>query len=94
MGKGLAEFRKASDDFKQTWEREVAMEESRVTPAENSILPETSTHNAEPIEPPLYEPANPDQVVARESQSESTTANTETMTDSSHSAPLRKHDWL
>jgi TatA/E family protein of Tat protein translocase len=23
MGKGLAEFRKASDDFKRTWEREV-----------------------------------------------------------------------
>jgi TatA/E family protein of Tat protein translocase len=26
MGKGLAEFRRASDDFKRTWEREVALE--------------------------------------------------------------------
>jgi TatA/E family protein of Tat protein translocase len=30
MGKGLAEFRKASDDFKRTWEREVAMEASKL----------------------------------------------------------------
>ena len=89
MGKGLAEFRKASDDFKRTWEREVAMEESRVTPSENSILAEESTHNAEPVEPPLYEPANQDHVVARETQS-----STDTTSESSHSAPLRKHDWL
>jgi TatA/E family protein of Tat protein translocase len=25
MGKSLAEFRKASEDFKRTWEREVAL---------------------------------------------------------------------
>ena len=30
MGKGLAEFRKASDDFKRTWEREVAYEASKI----------------------------------------------------------------
>src|SRR5215475_7839142 len=29
MGKGLAEFRKASDDFKRTWEREVALESAK-----------------------------------------------------------------
>ena len=95
MGKGLAEFRKASDDFKRTWEREVAIEESRVTSSDTSILPEESTHSAEPVEPPLYEPANQDHVVARDTQSQpSSTTSTETTTDSSHSAPLRKHDWL
>src|SRR5918997_539652 len=36
MGKGLAEFRKASDDFKRTWEREVALE--TVTAEDNSLL--------------------------------------------------------
>ena len=36
MGKGLAEFRKASDDFKRTWEREVALETSRLD--DNSML--------------------------------------------------------
>ncbi|HSK64727.1 MAG TPA: twin-arginine translocase TatA/TatE family subunit [Pyrinomonadaceae bacterium] len=38
MGKGLAEFRKASDDFKRTWEREVAMEAAKLeTEIENTI---------------------------------------------------------
>jgi TatA/E family protein of Tat protein translocase len=36
MGKGLAEFRKASDDFKRTWEREVALESARIE--DNSLL--------------------------------------------------------
>jgi sec-independent protein translocase protein TatB len=37
IGKGMAEFRRASDDFKRTWEREVEME--RTTP-ERVGLPE------------------------------------------------------
>jgi len=49
MGKGLAEFRKASDDFKRTWEREVALESARTD--DNSML-ETTPH-------PTYEPAHP-----------------------------------
>jgi Tat protein translocase TatB subunit len=44
IGKSLAEFRKASDDFKRTWEREVALESSRVETSENSI----SGNGAEP----------------------------------------------
>src|SRR5215475_1870765 len=43
MGKSMAEFRKASEDFKRTWEREVALETARSEAAENSILPEAST---------------------------------------------------
>ena len=41
IGKSLAEFRRASDDFKRTWEREVNLEnmEKGVEPKEeNSIL--------------------------------------------------------
>ena len=49
MGKGLAEFRKASDDFKRTWEREVALETSKLD--DNAIL-DTSSQSA-------YEPAHP-----------------------------------
>jgi Tat protein translocase TatB subunit len=45
IGKSLAEFRKASEDFKRTWEREVALESSATEqernpttqPANNSI---------------------------------------------------------
>jgi TatA/E family protein of Tat protein translocase len=72
MGKGLAEFRKASDDFKRTWEREVALEtdsdEHRVlaptAPVEddsNVVSAETSTTTD-----PQLEPANPEWVVPRD----------------------------
>ena len=76
MGKGIAEFRKASDDFKRTWEREVAMEESKYEP-ENSILPAaepldaTQSLTEEHREPEsLLAPANPELVVARGSAPE------------------------
>lgn len=76
MGKGLAEFRKASDDFKRTWEREVAMEaakldfenDSSILPNEQSqaYLEENVTPLDERIEPePLVAPADPELVVAR-----------------------------
>jgi TatA/E family protein of Tat protein translocase len=98
MGKGLAEFRKASDDFKRTWEREVALEAARTDTTENSILADESqaTYPTETVDQPLYEPADPDHVVARESpyQQSSTASASETATESSHPEPLRKHDWL
>jgi TatA/E family protein of Tat protein translocase len=71
MGKGIAEFRKASDDFKRTWEREVAMEETK-DESENSILPTPepldASHaftEAQPQPEPLLAAANPELVVAR-----------------------------
>ena len=76
MGKGIAEFRKASDDFKRTWEREVAMEETKYE-SENSILPaaeplaaSAATTENHPEPEPLLAPANPDLVVARGSTPE------------------------
>jgi Tat protein translocase TatB subunit len=40
LGKGLSEFRRASEDFKRTWEREVNLEnfEKGIEPEENSIF--------------------------------------------------------
>jgi TatA/E family protein of Tat protein translocase len=39
IGKSLTEFRRASEDFKRTWEREVNLENNGTEPpAENSIL--------------------------------------------------------
>lgn len=39
IGKSLTEFRRASEDFKRTWEREVNLENNGTQPpAENSIL--------------------------------------------------------
>src|SRR4030095_3390140 len=39
IGKSLTEFRRASEDFKRTWEREVNLEDvDKGLPADNSIL--------------------------------------------------------
>jgi len=104
MGKGLAEFRKASDDFKRTWEREVALETARAE--DNSML--------ESQPPAVYEPAaaaesavetpTPELVVARETQSQTfSEAIAETPPEpvkipveaaQVEPQPVRKQDWL
>ena len=73
MGKGMAEFRKASDDFKRTWEREVAIENG---PEPNAILDTEEQREDENINPEnadantsadlQLEPANPEWAVPRE----------------------------
>jgi TatA/E family protein of Tat protein translocase len=86
MGKGLAEFRKASDDFKRTWEREVAMEASKLEteientvnyeePAPQALMPENGTSPSEGVSDslmpePLVQAPEPELVVARGSMSE------------------------
>ena len=72
MGKGLAEFRKASDDFKRTWEREVAMEAAKLETETNSIFEEQPQALLEErfAPEPLVQSADPELVVARGSASE------------------------
>ena len=81
MGKGLAEFRKASDDFKRTWEREVAMEASKLeTEIENTVnyeeqpqayIQDNGTSVSESLMPePLVQAPEPELVVARGSAPE------------------------
>jgi Tat protein translocase TatB subunit len=92
LGKNLAEFRRASEDFKRTWEREVALEDLQSDPVtmgtnssqENSIL------NPLVVEPP------PDQVVARESGTYNTSLPSETTANETNTTPEapRKRDWL
>ena len=102
MGKGLAEFRKASDDFKRTWEREVALETTRAE--DNSLL--------EPQPTPVYDPAasaepvtgTSDLVVARENQPQTFSEQlAETPPEpieipaeaaQAEAQPVRKQDWL
>ena len=103
MGKGLAEFRKASDDFKRTWEREVALETSRL---DDSILeseaPQPTTEIAPSVEEPLAENENPEWVVPREEpvQAASETSpepievSAETVRPEPEPALIRKQDWL
>ena len=71
MGKGLAEFRKASDDFKRTWEREVALESTHLE--DNAMLEAERQPTYESTStPPLVETPNQDLVVARQTPVETT----------------------
>lgn len=102
MGKGLSEFRKASDDFKRTWEREVALESAKE--ADNTILEsqqwEASDEAAEPIDQPTLEPANSELAVARDSATETTPESALEPVEISgettppEQQPVRKQDWL
>lgn len=105
MGKGLAEFRKASDDFKRTWEREVALE---VGPAkghplfDNHTIPDRYDASGDQVENPddvpQLEPASTEFVVPREDSPYATSAATAepvpVPVEATQPEPLRKHDWL
>ena len=102
IGKSLAEFRKASEDFKSTWAREVALEESEPEP---SIWPQdnsNSNHNLGAVErsdpvhsaatevetQPAIEITPGTQIATPEA------AGLLTATKSAAPEPARKSDWL
>lgn len=99
MGKSMAEFRKASEDFKRTWEREVALESSRVESTENSILPE---YRSEPVsdvpvhDDPAVTPVAVNDSIARGSSPRRPLEQAANLPnqdkDSAESSP--KHEWL
>jgi TatA/E family protein of Tat protein translocase len=96
MGKGLAEFRKASDDFKRTWEREVALESARAE--DNSILESTPTpayEAAQTFNEPVVDTPNSELVVAREPSAPPTSPEAVTA-EPTHTEPqpIRKQEWL
>ena len=101
MGKGLAEFRKASDDFKRTWEREVALETVRAE--DNSLLEAEQQPTYEPsptFDEPVIETPNSELVVPREAQTQtSSEVSSEAIEVSAETTqpepqPVRKQDWL
>lgn len=106
MGKGLAEFRKASDDFKRTWEREVALETTKAD--DNSMLesqPEAADEPPQTFAEPAVETPNSELVVARENSTETVwQAPPEAVpipaevvtaeTAPAEPVPVRKQEWL
>jgi len=98
MGKGLAEFRKASDDFKRTWEREVALE---TAPADDHAIATPDSNNASVTTDPQLEPANPEWVVPRDDSPYAATTTADgtpepipVPAETAQPEPLRKHDYL
>jgi TatA/E family protein of Tat protein translocase len=105
MGKGLAEFRRASDDFKRTWEREVALESAKAD--DNSLLEtqragyetESTSTTSVSVDTP-----DPELVVARENSTEHTPETvwetppepTEVPVEAAQAEaqPVRKQEWL
>ena len=72
LGKNLAEFRRASEDFKRTWDREVNLEELGDTTTNTNRL-ELSDQNSilnnetasRPLQSPTISAVAPDRVIAR-----------------------------
>ena len=101
MGKGLAEFRKASDDFKRTWEREVDLESARTE--DNSMLESeqpVTYEAAQGFDQPVSETPNSELVVARESPTLATSEPSPeaveviAQTTQAEPAPIRKQEWI
>ncbi|HYN26076.1 MAG TPA: twin-arginine translocase TatA/TatE family subunit [Pyrinomonadaceae bacterium] len=106
LGKNIAEFRKASEDFKRTWEREVAFEESQLDvsrapsqqPEDNSILNSENQHRQFPE--PMIEPVPAAESVDRQALANTTDPSAlsaeadESRDDPIKSEPSRKQDWL
>ena len=104
IGKGLAEFRKASEDFKHTWEREVAIETSSqseternrtIMPPDNSIIEATvertqAVHDAVPAEGSATQIEGALETASIPTES----VGTPTADEPAHVEPTLKRDWL
>jgi TatA/E family protein of Tat protein translocase len=101
LGKSMAEFRRASEDFKRTWDREVSEEvKAMVTdqPAgvqENSILAPATV--GQPLQQPMIEAVSPDRVIARQTIQDidpHSSAVDDAEPNSNQPEPSRKSDWI
>lgn len=101
LGKSLAEFRRASEDFKSTWEREVAIENPLVDPPaslssandDRSLFANGAA--SEPIMPTIH-PVPPEDHIPREIRTaEEPTSNLpDDNGDVKPVEPTQKRDWL
>ena len=92
LGKNLAEFRRASEDFKRTWDREVSLEDVN---GQGALTPQSATTDLETAGSGFPSPSiaaiRPDQVIARNTvaaDSSDAAGNTEPTSDSSDSNNL------
>ena len=72
LGKNLADFRRASEDFKRTWDREVSLDELVAESSTKPTLPETGSsimdnqQFTQPVQTPTIEAIAPERVIARQ----------------------------
>ena len=102
LGKNLAEFRKASEDFKRTWEREVAFEEANMDARksqyndDNSILNSDtqSSANEKMIEAVPVAEAVERQAPAKSIEPSESAEAQGISNEKIQPEPTRKQDWL
>ncbi|HEX8495189.1 MAG TPA: twin-arginine translocase TatA/TatE family subunit [Pyrinomonadaceae bacterium] len=107
LGKSLGEFKRASEEFKQTWEREVALEsvekerqiEQAMLPPDNSILaPTVGREKGAPTRDADSQAEDEESVSADDEPpdhvADATMPDQQTSIDASTPAPTRKRDWL
>jgi TatA/E family protein of Tat protein translocase len=99
LGKSLAEFRRASEDFKRTWEKEVAMENPLADLTNDGIASqENALHENNLLNEPSTEHAVPRQSSTNGTEDELTRVPRETAEEKSTQdatlEPLQKRDWL
>jgi Sec-independent protein translocase protein TatA len=98
LGKSLAEFRRASEDFKRTWEREVTLESARSdnsTFSEQRSILEPNTSTVE-VEQPSVAPIPAEHVMPRQSSFAEPYAERANSAENQTTGnePLTKRDWL
>ena len=105
IGKNLASFRRASEDFKQTWEKEVNLEELNLSrldleptfsSANNSISTnqETQEENQSFTTTPTISTVDPDRVVPRQSKGVDTDDSSSKTDTDEPEEPLSKREWI
>jgi len=103
LGKSMAEFRRASEDFKRTWDREVneevkamvAIDEPAQGLPQDSILAPAVV--GQPLQQPTIEAVSPDRVIPRQAiQNNDPDPSSVDFAEptSGQSEPARKRDWL
>jgi TatA/E family protein of Tat protein translocase len=99
MGKGMAEFRKASDDFKRTWEREVALESAKTE--DSTMFDQPATYEGpQNLDQPLIETPDSELVVPRENATVPTSEpvpepmEIPSQTTQAEPVPIRKQEWI
>ena len=109
LGKNLASFRRASEDFKRTWEKEVSIEELNLSrldlepdfsSANNSLLSNDEAQEDEAQEDnqtfttPTIEAVEPDRVVPRQSNAVDTDLSSSQTDTVGPAEPAPKREWL
>ena len=101
IGKGLAEFRKASEDFKHTWEREVAIESSHsatepdrtISPPADSVM-EATVERTRAVNGPAPVQESATQVEGALEPASTPSESASAAAGPAQPEPTRKRDWL